>query len=577
MRKIIFFFIGFATVMQAQQITPFEISKGVSTTTLSECLSFYEKLASSNKRFVKITDANLSPENLKYHAAGQIKLISITNFSVKKEKIKIFINNGIHPGEPDGIDASMMLARDFLQKPALRKMLDEIELFIIPIFNTGGAQQRGCCSRANQDGPIEYGFRGNPLNLDLNRDFIKCDALETIVLQDFFQQTKPHFFIDTHVSDGADYQYTMTLIASQHNKLQNEALDQFQQKKLLPVLYQSMKSANEEMCPYVDFDKEVPDSGITSFFDSPRYSTGYTSMFNCFSFVSETHMLKPFNKRVNATYTLLNEIIKFAYNQKPAILEVMRRADSLTQNQKSIALKWALDTNQFEDLDFRGYTAFYATSPVTKQSQLYYNQGAPYQKTIKYFNTFNITKSIDYPKAYVMPYEWYEKLNLQRYHLNIIISKDTNVFVKAYTRVQFTARKNPYEGNIPAVLEYYIKDSSHQDLKGNWVIIPLENNIRYRRFLTEAIEPESPDGFFAWGKMYSFVQQKEGFSDYVWDKRAWEILVNDHSLNENFVLMRDQGKSNFAKNKQLQLDFIYRHSKYYEPTHVRFPIFRIDY
>ena len=32
----------------------------------------------------------------------------------KQNKVVILINNGIHPGEPDGIDASMMLARDIV-------------------------------------------------------------------------------------------------------------------------------------------------------------------------------------------------------------------------------------------------------------------------------------------------------------------------------------------------------------------------------------------------------------------------------------------------------------------------------
>ena len=33
-----------------------------------------------------------------------------------KGKLVILINNGIHPGEPDGIDASMLLIRDLADK-----------------------------------------------------------------------------------------------------------------------------------------------------------------------------------------------------------------------------------------------------------------------------------------------------------------------------------------------------------------------------------------------------------------------------------------------------------------------------
>jgi hypothetical protein len=44
--------------------------------------------------------------------------------------------------------------------------------------------------------------------------------------------------------------------------------------------------------PYVNAFSETPDNGFMQFFDSPRYSTGYTSLFNTIGFVVETHMLK---------------------------------------------------------------------------------------------------------------------------------------------------------------------------------------------------------------------------------------------------------------------------------------------
>ena len=54
------------------------------------------------------------------------------------------------------------------------------------MYNIGGALNRNAYSRANQNGPKEYGFRGNGQNLDLNRDFIKMDAQETQSLVKLF-------------------------------------------------------------------------------------------------------------------------------------------------------------------------------------------------------------------------------------------------------------------------------------------------------------------------------------------------------------------------------------------------------
>ena len=46
----------------------------------------------------------------------------------------------------------------------------------IPVYNIDGMLNRNSFSRANQNGPEEYGFRGNGRNYDLNRDFIKSDT-----------------------------------------------------------------------------------------------------------------------------------------------------------------------------------------------------------------------------------------------------------------------------------------------------------------------------------------------------------------------------------------------------------------
>ncbi len=127
----------------------------------------------------------------------------------------LFINNGIHPGEPCGVDASPKLANDLLSgEDSCSAYLDNTVIAIVPIFNVGGALMRGSFHRANQNGPVEYGFRGNARNLDLNRDFIKLDSKNTQSLVALLRQWEPDILVDTHTSNAADYPYTITLINS---------------------------------------------------------------------------------------------------------------------------------------------------------------------------------------------------------------------------------------------------------------------------------------------------------------------------------------------------------------------------
>ena len=137
---------------------------------------------------------------------------SIKSFDKARESTTLLINNAIHPGEPDGVNACLIWINDWILAGKKTKNLPVIG--IIPAYNVGGMMIRSSSSRANQDGPEEYGFRGNTQNLDLNRDFIKMDSRNMFTFAKIYHGLDPDVFIDTHVSNGADYQYTLTYIAS---------------------------------------------------------------------------------------------------------------------------------------------------------------------------------------------------------------------------------------------------------------------------------------------------------------------------------------------------------------------------
>src|SRR6202012_2898266 len=185
------------------------------TATYAECIAFYRDLDKRSPR-LSIREMGMSDAGYPYH------VLLYSNDGVadpavwhRQHKLVILINNGIHPGEPDGVDASMLLLRDLAAGKI--SLPDNIALAVIPLYNIGGALNRTSFSRVNQNGPESYGFRGSAQNLDLNRDFTKLDAKETRSLIKLFHKLDPDVFVDNHVSDGADYQHVMTLLATQHN------------------------------------------------------------------------------------------------------------------------------------------------------------------------------------------------------------------------------------------------------------------------------------------------------------------------------------------------------------------------
>src|SRR6478736_4121585 len=240
MQKFIFSFCCWMITCSAISqtfITTFEKTDGSQTTTYFECMEYYKQLARSFPA-IKIITGDTTDAGYPLHL---VLFSADKHFNIdawhKQHKVVVLVNNGIHPGEPDGIDAGMMLLRDIAQGKL--KMPGNVVLAVIPVYNIGGSLNRNSFSRVNQNGPDSYGFRGNSENLDLNRDFIKADSKDAHAFEKIFHWLDPDIFIDNHVSDGADYQHTMTLLTTQYNKLQGET-GAYLRSQIDPKLYKRM-------------------------------------------------------------------------------------------------------------------------------------------------------------------------------------------------------------------------------------------------------------------------------------------------------------------------------------------------
>src|SRR5690606_9276472 len=107
--------------------------------------------------------------------------------------------------------------------------------------------------------------------------------------------------------------------------------------------------------------------------------------------------------------------------------------------------------------------------------------------------------------------------------------------------------------------------------KGDLYIPTNQNAFRY---LLETLEPQAPDSFFNWNFFDTILQQKEGFSPYVWEDLAAKVLKENPHLK---MELENKRKSNpeFANNWYAQLDWIHKQSPYYEAAHMQYPVYRV--
>ena len=576
MRSIFFIlFIFCLSSSNAQElITAFEESNGTRTATYQEGINFYKKLAQKfpqiDMREMGKTDSGEPLHLVVFNKEEKFRFSEIQN----SEKPILFINNGIHPGESDGIDASMMILRNWAQNISQHNFLDSVIVAVIPFYNIGGALNRNSTTRTNQNGPESYGFRGNAQNYDLNRDFIKMDSKNAFAFAEIFHQLDPDVFFDTHVTNGSDHQHVVTVLTTQHNKL-GRNLGEYLENEFEPKIFEMMEEKGRDPIEYVNVHGTTPENGWTQFWDAPRYSTGYTTLFQTFGFMTEDHMWKDYKTRVENIYDFLNIASELTAKEGAKIQKLKAQDRNQIQEADSLPISWKNDQDEFKMITLNGYKTSYPESELTKNPLLKYNRNNTFEKEVPFYNHYKVEKSVKVPDYYVIPQAWSEVIS--RLKANGIkmesLRKDTAFSVQVYHIADFKTVGNPYEGHY---LHYNTKvKSSNQEMtfrRGDYLIDTRQKN---KRYLVETLEPEAQDSFFNWNFFDSILQQKESFSAYVFEPKAKEILADLPKDEQSLFYEKQENDSAFASNNYAQLDWIFKRSKHYEKSHKRYPVYRL--
>jgi hypothetical protein len=555
--------------------TPFELGNQNQTTTWEDCIAWYENLAARYPGILRFDVIGTSDAGLPMHA-GVVTADGVFDRATLKAAGRpvFFNNNGIHPGEPEGIDGCMALVRDFCEQPERLAALGQTVFLFIPLYNVDGSLNRASSSRVDQEGPEQFGFRGNSRHLDLNRDFIKCDSLAAQVFNRFFTLWDPEVMVDTHTSNGADYPYTMTLIHTQADKLGGE-LGAFLRTIMLPHLFDEMARRGWPTCPYVNPVKDSPDHGIAEFLEIPRFSTGFAALHQTIGFMPETHMLKPFADRYASMRALVETALAFTVAQGPAI-QAMRRADRAAgRTRREWPVHWAMDAANPSSFRFKGYAAKYTPSLLGDYTRLSYDRSAPWEKDIAYFNSFPADIVVTVPRAYIVPQAWREVI--ERLHFNGVamerVEEDCQREVQCYHIVSVASRPGAYEGHMfhdDVQLERRVV--TVQLREGDYVVPLDQDNARYA---VETLEPQGHDSFFRWGFFNSVLEKKETYSNYVFEDRAQQMLAEEPELQVKFAAWKAANPALLSNQKAL-LDWVFENGrKYHEPEWRRYPVFGV--
>ncbi|MBC3831174.1 peptidase M14 [Undibacterium amnicola] len=561
--------------LNSTYLTPYELGNQNQTTTWEKCIPFYEKLAADFPQVLRFMQIGVSDNGIPMHAGVITADAEFDRETLKAAGRPVFFNNnGIHPGEPEGIDACMALVRDFCLQPERLAALGQTVFLFIPIYNVDGCLNRQNTSRVNQDGPELFGFRANARNLDLNRDFIKCDSLAAQVFNRFFTMWDPDVMVDTHTSNGADYSYTMTLIQTQADKL-GDGLGPFLRSTMLPAIYANMEQRGWPTCPYVNPVKVTPDDGIEDFLEVPRFSTGFAALHHTIGFMPETHMLKPYADRYDSMRALVEVVLDFTIAHATQIQTLRDQARQAATQKKQWTVKWKADHTRPSSFRFKGYQAVYSPSKLGNYLRLSYDRNQPWEKDIAYFDHFVDDVVINTPKAYLIPQAWREVIERLQWNGVVLdkLTEDQTLQVQVYHIDDVSSRSNAYEGHMfHDAMRLSVRMQTIQARAGDYLLALNQPNARYA---IETLEPQAHDSFFRWGFFNSVLEKKEAFSDYVFEDSAYEMLQTEPGLAEKFEAWK-AANPELLSNQEAVLDFIFANGqRFHEPEWRRYPVYSV--
>ena len=503
----------------------------------------------------------------------------------------VLVQNSIHAGEMDGKDACLALLRDMVVTKSKAALLERAVFVFIPMYNADGHERRSRYNRINQDGPLEMGFRGNGTNLNLNRDYLKADAPETRAFMTMFHRWLPDFFVDDHVTDGADYQYDVTFTIDDGPNLPNGTA-KWIDDVVTPGLEKYVDAHGHLASPtYINLvNDNDPAQGLGFNDDPPRFSTGYMILEGRPSMLVELHMLKDYRTRVTGNYEILAGLMELVNRDADKLVALNAAADKeaeamgahpLSNVRYPLALGWSGQTTPFL---FRGYKYTRELSAVSGAMWVRYTH-EPWNVSLPFQTGFKVTAETMLPAAYIIPAQWTKIIDVLAAH-QVEMTRTTAAWtgdVETYRCAGMAWQEPPFEGRHPT----FNGEAMHDPGKFGSCVLVRERmsfpagsavvrlNQRLSKVAVEWLEPAGPDSAMQWGFFDPIFEQKEYGEAYVLEELAREMMAKDPKLKAEFE-KKVASDSAFAASPYARLSFFYERSPWFAANRVGlYPVGRL--
>lgn len=490
----------------------------------------------------------------------------------------VLIQNGIHAGEIEGKDASLILLRD-LALGRYPEILDKVTLLILPIYNVDGHERVSLYNRPNQDGPHQgMGFRATANGLDLNRDYLKISSEEARSLVALVNTWRPHLHVDDHVTDGVDMEWVLTYIWAEAPQAP-PPVDAWLRSHM-PAVLAATTRAGYKNGPYVDLiDHNDPSKGFNSWVGQPRYSTGYFPLRNRPSVLVEMHSYKPYEQRVAANREFLAALLQEIARDPASLTQAVADAEAATvalgkpdAAPSTVAVDIeASDSDQPDHIRFPVYAGEMKTSVVSGKPLLLFHRGEVKEIEVPWIHQARIVKSLPRPRGYLVLPGWPQiEARLRGHALRVeTLTQPAEIEVEAMRVSQPKFAPASYQG-LTRVTYQTARATERRKLPAGALWVPADQPDF--EVAVQLLEPEAPDSLLGWGLLSSLFEGKEYMDTRVLEGHAAEMMKDPKIAAEWEAALKDE---KFAADPQARYQWWFRRTPYVDETIGLLPYYRV--
>lgn len=560
----------------AEWRTPAEVADFEATPSYEETLAFLRKIEGSLPE-MKLVFYGTSAQGRPMPLVIVSKEKAFTPAeAIRTGKPVVLIQNGIHAGEIDGKDASLMILRD-MALGRRRELLDGMTLLILPVYNVDGHERVSPYNRPNQDGPRKgMGFRTTAAGLDLNRDHMKAVSPEAQAILGLVSAWRPHLHVDDHVTDGVDHDWVLTWSWAEAPQAPLQV--DLWLRDHMPAVLAATEKAGHRAGPYVDLkDGTDPSKGFSSWVGTPRFATSYYPLRNRPSILVEMHSYKPYRQRVLANRDFLLALLAEIARDPASLTRAVAEAEAATVALGKPDAKPSLVSVSYEEaeagdpLPFPVYAHETVTSAATGQPILVYRRGEVREIVVPWYHRAKVSMTLPRPRGYLVLPGWPQIEHRLRVHgLRVErLEQPAEMDVETIRLSDPKFAERSYQG-LHGVRAKAERRAERRSIPAGALWVPADQPDF--AVAVQLFEPEAPDSLVSWGLLSSVFEQKEYMDTRNLESLAAELMKDPKIAAEFQEAMEDEA---FAKDPFARYQWWYRRTPYWDATLGLLPIYRV--